>query len=89
MDKVVFMYVHLKNAGTIVAFRNSNSGTVRTRNAFGTLNQSVLPSEIEQWRLFIIRRKRIQSSDTLFSIFDLSGKLLYLSHQSDGIHGVM
>jgi len=47
LDKVVFMYVHFKNAGIIVAFIISNSGTVLLRNAFGALNQSVLLSETE------------------------------------------
>jgi hypothetical protein len=47
LDKVVFVYALFKNAGIIVAFRISNSGTVLRRKAFGALNRSVLPSEIE------------------------------------------
>jgi len=81
--------MYVLNVGIILAFRISNSGTMLTRNAFGALNRSILPRETGKWRLFIIRSKRIKSSDSLFSVFDLSGKLLYLSHPSDSIYGVM
>jgi hypothetical protein len=69
--KVGFIHIRLKCWNIhIVAFQINNSETMLVQNSFHAFYRGIIPSKIEYWHWFLIRRREIKSSDTLsqFSI---------------------